>query len=64
VAKDLELVRPELLTGPLIGDGDVTRPVHSDGPSGPPEPLQGLAEEKGAKRAGGPPMIASINENP
>ena len=66
MADDLQVARPELLAGLLVGGSDVTGRVHSDREGGSPEALEGLAEELGERceRAGDPPMIASISEKP
>ena len=46
---DLEVVRPELLAGLLVGCGDVPGRVHADRLLGEPEPGQGLAEQAGER---------------
>src|ERR1700737_1548995 len=49
VPDDLQVARPELVAGLLVGDGDVTGGVHPDRQGGAPEALQGLAEELGER---------------
>ena len=52
--------------GLLVGCGDVAGGVHADRPGRLAELVEASRKscEKGAKRAGGPPMIASISEKP
>ena len=64
---DLQPARPELLAGLLVGGGDVAR-ASARRPGAAADRTARSAwrksSENGANRAGDPPMIASISENP
>src|SRR6266566_8970821 len=65
-ADDLAVTRPERFAGLLVGHVDMTRRMHAHRQRRAPETLQAFRNswENGAKRNGGPPMIASISEKP